>query len=489
MSLARLAMTLVDRSIGDAIYLGAMRAFSGHGSKRCPQCWRVRPLDHFLGGRGARRVVSQCARCRARYRGWDALTNAQRLARVRDKRTIPGAKQPGTHPGSRYAKQAQGERRVLFVRRSLNRKTGPIPVSTTDEGSCPSSCPLRGAGCYAAYGHPGGRWREVPRRGMSWADFCAAVASLPEGQLWRHNEAGDLPGDGRAISGADGLDHAALAALVDANRGRRGFTFTHRPLSTAADRLAVRRANARGPRVGRRDGASRRLPALRALRGVGMNGPDLDRDGATPMTPKVTMVEYGMRGDPPEEELTWWQVRINGASLVELKHHDDALRLVPRLQEWLERWWPAAGERLEVFAARRAEVERLRAQLGDVVRDSRRDVDQARAAWEEAARERDRLRARCTELEGERDEARRRLDLLGVAIRAEEVAKVSVPLEAPVDPRVRGSWCAATGTATVSVDGHVVAEFQGPGAHLRGVLSLTTLTSVLARRDEEKRSR
>ena len=134
---------------------------------------------------------------------------------------------------------------MLFVRRSLNRKTGPIPVSTTDEGSCPSSCPLRGAGCYAAYGHPGGRWREVPRRGMSWADFCAAVVSLPEGQLWRHNEAGDLPGRRDDRTGL-GLDHAALALLVAANRGRRGFTFTHRPLSTAADRLAVHRANARG---------------------------------------------------------------------------------------------------------------------------------------------------------------------------------------------------------------------------------------------------
>jgi hypothetical protein len=84
---------------------------------------------------------------------------------------------------------------------------------------------------------------------MSWSTFCDAVAALPEGQLWRHNEAGDLPGKG------DRIDVNAMAALVAANDGRRGFTFTHKPVlddddehvrPTALNRACVRAANRMG---------------------------------------------------------------------------------------------------------------------------------------------------------------------------------------------------------------------------------------------------
>ena len=59
------------------------------------------------------------------------------------------------------------------------------------------------------------------QRGQLWPEFVAAVAALPAGQLWRHNQAGDLPGDGRTV------DPVALGELVAANRGRRGFTYSH----------------------------------------------------------------------------------------------------------------------------------------------------------------------------------------------------------------------------------------------------------------------
>jgi hypothetical protein len=68
----------------------------------------------------------------------------------------------------------------------------------------------------------GGHWKRVPQRGLPWQAFLRRVENLPAGQLWRHNVAGDLPGRG------DELDVDALGELVDANRGRRGFTFTHK---------------------------------------------------------------------------------------------------------------------------------------------------------------------------------------------------------------------------------------------------------------------
>jgi hypothetical protein len=109
--------------------------------------------------------------------------------------------------------------------KSDNSKTGPIPCSVTSKATCPVSCVFRGhsGGCYAAGGPVGIHWQLVSNgeRGMGWDMFCDAVATLPEGQVWRHNVAGDLPGDGEKI------DRRALDKLIAANLGKRGFTYTH----------------------------------------------------------------------------------------------------------------------------------------------------------------------------------------------------------------------------------------------------------------------
>ncbi len=126
--------------------------------------------------------------------------------------------------------------------KSRNAKTGPIPVSTTSADTCPNDCPFRGNGCYAD-GYPlKGRWDEVTRgeRGGSLAALCEQVAALPAGQLWRHNQAGDLPGDGERI------DSAGLAAIVAANNGKPGFTFTHYSPARKRNAAAIRKANAAG---------------------------------------------------------------------------------------------------------------------------------------------------------------------------------------------------------------------------------------------------
>jgi len=131
--------------------------------------------------------------------------------------------------------------------KSANAKTGPIPVSTSSAVTCPDACGFKRtaagvAGCYADGGPLGMHWRAVTegRRGVDWSAFLLQVRAIAAGALWRHNQAGDLPGDN------DTLDAAALRQLVDANAGRRGFTYTHKPMHTAAARAAVRNANARG---------------------------------------------------------------------------------------------------------------------------------------------------------------------------------------------------------------------------------------------------
>ena len=126
---------------------------------------------------------------------------------------------------------------------SRNVKTGPIPVSTTSAVTCPTSCPFNnGGGCYAASGPLAIHWKHVTQgnRGDTWEIFLSKIAALPNGQLWRHNAAGDLPGEG------DCLDTVALGQLVQANKGKRGFTYTHKPLDTPHERLAVSHANQSG---------------------------------------------------------------------------------------------------------------------------------------------------------------------------------------------------------------------------------------------------
>lgn len=127
---------------------------------------------------------------------------------------------------------------VALVADSGNTKTGHMPVSTSDMDSCAERCPFLSI-CYANFGHTIFHWKKVPERGTLWADFVKKVAAFPKGQLWRHNEAGDLP----ARKGR--IDAAKLRALVKANRGRRGFTYTHHEL-TEANIAAIRYANANG---------------------------------------------------------------------------------------------------------------------------------------------------------------------------------------------------------------------------------------------------
>ena len=129
-----------------------------------------------------------------------------------------------------------------LTRQSTNRKTGPIPVSTSSASTCPLSCPLRQV-CYGKYGPLSLHWRQVSdgRRGLPFDSFLDQIRQLPAGQLWRHNEAGDLLGIG------DRINTDQLSALVEANQGRSGFTYTHKPVLNHPDnRRVAHQANQQG---------------------------------------------------------------------------------------------------------------------------------------------------------------------------------------------------------------------------------------------------
>ena len=115
---------------------------------------------------------------------------------------------------------------VHITMKSNNKKVGKIPVSTTSASTCPAICPFNHAnegGCYANAGPLAMHWAKVTdgNRGDTWSVFTGKIANLKDGQLWRHNQAGDLPGNG------DKLDATACFQLSEANKGKRGWTYTH----------------------------------------------------------------------------------------------------------------------------------------------------------------------------------------------------------------------------------------------------------------------
>ena len=132
---------------------------------------------------------------------------------------------------------------------SSNAKTGPIPVTTTGKQSCPDNCPLKnGNGCYAALGPLNLHWQKVTdgHRGTDVDGFASAISKLPKGQLWRHNQAGDLVHENSYI------DAHHLDAIIKANKGKRGFTYTHHAVeygkgdAAAHNRAMIQNANAEG---------------------------------------------------------------------------------------------------------------------------------------------------------------------------------------------------------------------------------------------------
>lgn len=182
---------------------------------------------------------------------------------------------------------------------SRNAKTGPIPVSTTTKATCPDVCPLKEGGCYAKGGPLAIFWDKVTRGefGTSWLEFTKKVAKLPKGILWRANQAGDLPGNGIAI------DADALAALVKANKGKRGFTYTHYAPQAGNNAALIDQANKAGFTINLSGNTLSHADALAALN----------------IAPVVVVLpvefERKAKGKEFTESLADYRARTNGAKL------------------------------------------------------------------------------------------------------------------------------------------------------------------------------
>jgi hypothetical protein len=145
-------------------------------------------------------------------------------------------------------------------------------------------------------------WNKVSNadRGTTWQTFLDTIATLPENQIWRHNQAGDLPGDNDAIA------PDLLAQLVKANSGRCGFTYTHKPVldsqrgPVAANRQAIARANQKGFTVNLSANGLNHADKLAALNVgpvVTILPPGIQKNTMTPKGRKVVICPAQVRKD------------------------------------------------------------------------------------------------------------------------------------------------------------------------------------------------
>lgn len=130
---------------------------------------------------------------------------------------------------------------VALTMVSSNVKTGPIPTTTSERSTCPSTCPFYDKGCYAKSGPQAIHWRKVSEaeRGLPWDKFISEINKITENQIWRHNVSGDLPHNNGNI------DYIKLRQLIDANKGRRGYTYSHHILNDH-NVISLQNANALG---------------------------------------------------------------------------------------------------------------------------------------------------------------------------------------------------------------------------------------------------
>lgn len=133
-----------------------------------------------------------------------------------------------------------------FNMKSGNTKVGKIPVSTSPKQTCPSSCPLRDEACYARFSTLGMYWSKLSKglTGKSWESLINNIKLIKSGQLWRHNQAGDLPKDELlSTPEVDRLDEEKCLQLVSASSHTKGFTYTHYSCYDEHNRKIIKHMN------------------------------------------------------------------------------------------------------------------------------------------------------------------------------------------------------------------------------------------------------
>ena len=108
-----------------------------------------------------------------------------------------------------------------------NKKTGAMLLVRSPRATCPDSCGLKKEGCYA-YNFPLVlHWAKQDTTGVDFSTVLYAIRSLPRDSIWRLFEAGDFE---PSPENPELISDSQVLSLLSANRGKKGFGYTHYPV-------------------------------------------------------------------------------------------------------------------------------------------------------------------------------------------------------------------------------------------------------------------
>lgn len=132
--------------------------------------------------------------------------------------------------------------KYLLVKKTTNKKTGPITILTSSFYTCPDACPLKRNGCYADGGPLRICWDKLTRGecGNTFSETLEKLREWGDGQLIRLFQAGDLPGLNNRIRFKE------VRRLVKALKNWRAYGYTHKPLDYHNNSEAIKHCNDNG---------------------------------------------------------------------------------------------------------------------------------------------------------------------------------------------------------------------------------------------------
>ena len=108
-----------------------------------------------------------------------------------------------------------------------NSKTGAMWLVRSPRSTCPDSCGLKGNGCYAFNFPLVLHWMKQDTVGVDFATVLYAIRTLPKDSIWRLFEAGDFE---PSSENPELISPSQVLSLLSANKGKRGFGYTHYPV-------------------------------------------------------------------------------------------------------------------------------------------------------------------------------------------------------------------------------------------------------------------
>ena len=116
-----------------------------------------------------------------------------------------------------------------------------MPVTYNSAATCHDSCIFKNNGCYASQGYYTRlNWDKVTagKRGGSFKELLNKIKALPPLTLWRAHIAGDIPANERGE-----VSEVYINKISEANKGRRGYTYTHNDINIKNNSKLLKKAN------------------------------------------------------------------------------------------------------------------------------------------------------------------------------------------------------------------------------------------------------